>query len=139
PPLVSLLVPAAQRLRDAEWLMNAVRLATTFAVLIVPATAMGATLPVLVGARSRRRDGFGRALGRLYGWNTLGAVLGVLAAELVFIPRFGIAGSAWFAGLLNVSAAGVILAVSRRVIEPPPNPDGHRVREPTTLLARRLL
>src|SRR5207244_6181156 len=80
PQLISLLVPVAHRLGDSKWLLNVVRLAAAFAVLIVPATAMGATLPVLVGAVSGGPGGFGRALGRLYGWNTLGAVAGVLGA-----------------------------------------------------------
>jgi membrane-associated HD superfamily phosphohydrolase len=48
---------------------------------------------------------FGVALGRLYGWNTLGAVLGVAGAELVLIASVGIAGSAWVAALLNMGAA----------------------------------
>ena len=58
--------------------------AIAFAVLVVPAAAMGATLPLLVtarrgltGVRSRSDHGqasFGWALGTLYGWNTLGAV-----------------------------------------------------------------
>src|SRR5919206_485367 len=50
PHLVLLLVPAARHLRDIPWLWNLVRLAAAFAVLMVPATAMGATLPVLVTA-----------------------------------------------------------------------------------------
>ena len=38
---------------------------------LVPATAMGATLPVLVGILSSRDPNFGAVLGRVYGWNTL--------------------------------------------------------------------
>ena len=66
-------------------------------MLIVPATAMGATFPVVVGALSAGRERFGVALGRLYGWNTLGAVAGVVAAELILVDRFGVAGAAWTA------------------------------------------
>ena len=53
-----------------------------FVLLLVPTIAMGATLPLLVSALSRRGRDFGRALGRLYGWNTLGGVAGALAGEL---------------------------------------------------------
>jgi hypothetical protein len=46
-----------------------------FAVLLVPSTLMGATLSLLVAAHSQVRRGFGSALGRINGWNTLGAVV----------------------------------------------------------------
>ena len=48
-------------------------------------------------------DRFGVALGRLYGWNTLGAVVGVVAAELILVDRFGVAGAAWTAAVLNLA------------------------------------
>jgi predicted membrane-bound spermidine synthase len=104
-------------LRDAiaaPWLATIVRALTAFAMLAVPATAMGATLPLLVANPQVRGGGFGWTLGRLYGWNTLGAVAGVLVAELVLIPRAGVLGSAWAAGLLNMSAAAVALWLAHR-------------------------
>jgi hypothetical protein len=48
---------------------------------------------------------FGRALGRLYGWNTLGAVLGAVVAETHLIGALGIHGSGLAAGSLNLIAA----------------------------------
>ena len=48
----------------------------------VPSIAMGATLPLLASALSAKDANFGRVLGRLYGWNTLGAFLGTLAGDL---------------------------------------------------------
>src|SRR5512141_273659 len=65
--------------------LNALRVAVSFALLLVPSCAMGATLPLLAGALSAHDPNFGRVLGRLYGWNTLGAVLGTLAGDLVLI------------------------------------------------------
>ena len=64
---------------DSPAVLNILRLAIAFVILMVPATAMGATLPVLVKALSRRDNNFGRVLGKLYGWNTLGATAGVLS------------------------------------------------------------
>jgi spermidine synthase len=98
---------------DAVWVVNLVRLVTAFALLVVPTTAMGATLPVLVSAVCRGRPSFGWVLGRLYGWNTLGAVCGVMGAELLLIRRFGLMGSAWTAAFLNVGAAAAALWMSR--------------------------
>jgi spermidine synthase len=94
--------------------VNAVRMATSFVVLIVPATAMGATLPVLVGALSRTPGDVGRVVGWLYGWNTIGAVAGVLLAETVLIARIGVAGSAWTAASLDAFAALVAVSWARR-------------------------
>ena len=70
PELTGTLAALMHRLVDIAWLVNPVRLVTAFAVLAIPATAMGATFPVLVAALSRGRSGFGPVLGRLYGWNT---------------------------------------------------------------------
>ena len=66
--------PLTRLVAESVWAVNLIRLVAAFAVLIVPATAMGATFPVMVGALSAGRERFGVVLGRLYGWNTLGAV-----------------------------------------------------------------
>lgn len=89
--------------------INLVRLVSAFLILMVPATAMGATLPVLVKAMSRRNSNFGLVLGRLYGWNTLGATAGVLAAELYLVRWLGVYGAAVFAGVAGLSAVLIIL------------------------------
>jgi hypothetical protein len=83
PRLTQLVVTATSAHVDDPWTANIVRFVTAFGILLVPATAMGATLPLLVGALARWRADFGSALGRAYGWNTLGAVAGVVVAEVV--------------------------------------------------------
>src|SRR5439155_6503475 len=45
----------------------------SFLVLLVPTTAMGLTLPVIVQDPALRQANFGRLIGFLYGSNTLGA------------------------------------------------------------------
>jgi spermidine synthase len=110
----TLIVPRSRLLLDNFWLSSALRLLTTFTALLVPATAMGATLPLLVSEMCRWRAGFGTALGRLYGWNTLGAVCGALSAEVVLIQRFGVTGTAWMAGLLNSGAGVAALWLARK-------------------------
>ena len=96
------------------WMADVIRLTVTFLLFLLPATAMGTTLPMLVGELSRRRLAFGSALGRLYGWNTLGAVAGALFAEVVLIRRVGVAGSAWIAALLDAAVATAALALARQ-------------------------
>jgi predicted membrane-bound spermidine synthase len=114
PQLTGLLVPLLRGLPLHPQLASGVRGLAAFAVLLLPTTALGATLPVLVAARCRQEARFGYVLGRLYGWNTLGAVVGVLASETLLVPRLGIAGSAWFAAALDVSGAAVVVLIAKR-------------------------
>ncbi len=94
--------------------LNALRVAVSFALLLAPSCAMGATLPLLAGALSAHDSNFGRVLGRLYGWNTLGAVLGTLAGDLVLIEAVGIRGTALAAAGLNLLAATGAIWLARR-------------------------
>src|SRR5262249_15843515 len=105
PPLAAMIARLSAGGGDSA--VNALRLATAFIVMIVPATAMGATLPVLAGALVRSRTQFGAIVGRLYGWNTLGAFVGVIAAETALVGRVGVAGAAWTAALLDTLAAAL--------------------------------
>jgi spermidine synthase len=120
PTAAPLVMAAVRSAVGLPLLANTVRALIALVMLAIPATAMGATLPLLVASPRIRSGGFGWTLGRLYGWNTLGAVAGVLAAELVFIPRVGVLGSAWLAGALNVSAAAVALRLARRTADAAP-------------------
>jgi spermidine synthase len=57
--------------------LTAVQFALSTAVLLAPASLMGATLPVLSRYMIRERSAVGRRVGSLYAWNTFGAVLGI--------------------------------------------------------------
>ncbi len=89
--------------------LNTLRFLVAFGILLVPATAMGATLPVLVSALCAQGARFAVALGGLYGWNTLGAVTGVVVSEVALVDIVGVTGSAWVAALLNLCAAALAL------------------------------
>jgi len=111
PVLGSALAPVFRPLLDRPWALNPLRLLVAFGLLLIPSTAMGITLPLLTTAlmrRSQKDEGrFGRVLGALYGWNTLGAMAGVVAGEMFLVGRFGIRGTALAAGALNLLAAAV--------------------------------
>lgn len=109
PHLASVLMPVVRVAGESPLVLNATRFALAFVLLAVPATAMGATLPILIAALCRMGEPFGSSLGRLYGWNTLGAVTGVVFAETVLVALLGVSSSAWVAALLNVCAAAVAL------------------------------
>jgi spermidine synthase len=113
-PLSSPLLGAVLRpLLDTGWALNALRLGAAFALLLVPSTAMGLTLPLLTRALTANSTAFGGVLGRLYGWNTLGAVVGAVAAETLWIGAVGIRGTAWGACALSLLAAAGASAAAR--------------------------
>ncbi len=88
----------------------ALRFGLAALVLLVPTTLMGATLPVLTRAfmeddRSRLKP----SLGRLYGLNTLGAVVGTALAGFVLIEYVGVRASLWSTAALNLAIGAVAL------------------------------
>lgn len=115
PRLTLFLLPLFRPFLDVPLVLQPLRFLVGFAVLLVPAVAMGATLPILVQALRGADPDFGRVLGRLYGWNTLGALAGAATSELVFIPALGITRSGFAAGVLNLVAALLAWRLARRV------------------------
>lgn len=97
---------------DHPLLLNGLRLGLAFGLLLLPTTAMGATLPLVVKGLSGDPERFGPVLGRLYGWNTLGAVLGAFGGETLLIPLFGLLGAGALAASLNLLAALAARAVA---------------------------
>jgi len=71
--------------------------AVAFALLLLPAMAQGACLPLLVACASERR-GFERAAGGVYAASTCGSALGFLAAGFLLVPRVGTRTSLALAG-----------------------------------------
>jgi len=120
PALGVVLAPILSRFEDTPALLNGVRLVLALLLLLVPATAMGMTLPLVARALGARDENFARVLGSLYGMNTLGAVAGVLLAELVLLPLVGIRATAVCGGLMSAAAAGGALRLARGGGEPAP-------------------
>ena len=92
-------------------LVPAARTLLAFAVLIVPTTLLGATLPAATAALAP--DDAADA-GRLYAWNTLGAALGALACGLVAIRALGVRGTFLAAAGLDVAVAAAAVLLGRR-------------------------
>jgi spermidine synthase len=92
-------------------------LATALLVLLPATVAMGATLAALVEARRRvaADETEGRGLGRLYGANTFGATLGVLATVHVLLPWLGLETGAATLALVGLAAAALGILWSRGV------------------------
>src|ERR1700757_1250565 len=73
PVLGDLMRPVWQTLWNYQPMLLGLRFVVSFLILLVPTTAMGLTLPVLIEDPMLRRTNFGRAIGFLYGSNTVGA------------------------------------------------------------------
>ena len=122
PHLPRLLAPIWRPFLEAPITLHALRFSLSFLLLVLPTTAMGMTLPLLVKAMTRWRDDFGNALGTLYGVNTLGAMLGAILGEWFLIPLLGLTGSAAAATGLNLLAAAGALWLSQRTPSSPEPP-----------------
>ncbi len=80
-------------------------------ILILPATFMGATLPVLSKFVSKDEVHIAKDVGALYSVNTFGAVLGAWASAFVFMRLWGVQSTIWMAALLNLSISAVIFLI----------------------------
>jgi spermidine synthase len=114
PHLTSLLAPVFTLLLERPWLLNLLRAIISILLMLVPTTAMGATLPLLVKALYSKDTNYGKVLGLLYGLNTLGAVFGVLAGEVLLVRLFGLRGTGLIASALLVCSAVVAFLLSRK-------------------------
>src|SRR5687768_2266177 len=85
----------------------------SFAILLIPTTLMGMTLPLLTQSFVDRVEVSGRVIGLLYGINTLGAALGTLLAGYVLIGLYGFGGTVYIAVLLNGLVGLFAFALSR--------------------------
>jgi predicted membrane-bound spermidine synthase len=113
PVLGELLRPVWQMLWNYQPALLGLRFVVSFLILLVPTTAMGLTLPVLIEDPALRQTNFGRAIGFLYGLNTLGAVAGAVLGEGYLIAAFGLRGTSLAAGLASCIAAVIALFVAR--------------------------
>ncbi|PYV94323.1 MAG: hypothetical protein DMG89_25640 [Acidobacteria bacterium] len=109
PALGDLMRPVWQMLWNYQPTLLGLRFIVSFLILLVPTTAMGLTLPVLIEDAVLRKANFGRAIGLLYGSNTLGAVVGAVLGEGYLIAAFGLRGTSLAAGLAVCTAAGIAL------------------------------
>jgi predicted membrane-bound spermidine synthase len=91
---------------------------TTFALVLLPTTLMGSTLPLLVAHLTRTNKNVGRSVGSLYFVNTLGSAFASAAAVLVFLGWLGQSGTVRLAAMLNFSASAVAYVLHARAPRP---------------------
>ena len=79
-------------LEDAPQLLAFIRLGLALVALAPATILMGATLPTLTRHLSSNAH-LSQSFGRLYAANTIGAIIGTLAAGLVLIELLGLTGA----------------------------------------------
>lgn len=96
----------------APVLVTIIRFVLSFAILIVPTTLMGATLPLVVKSALGRDALLGRQISLLYAFNTGGAIVGALFAGLWLVPQLGISWSFRIGAVANLIVAAGALTLS---------------------------
>lgn len=112
------LMPAVQRFIGIELGIGFIgysllRFVIVTSILILPTTAMGATLPVLAEGVVKRGPEIASRVGRLYAANTFGAVVGALVAGFVLIPELGIERTVLLAAGIDLFVAALVLLLFR--------------------------
>lgn len=110
-----------QQLGGTPWLLATARFFLTATVLLIPTTAMGATLPLLTRRITQANSdlsALGSRLGILYAANTLGALCGAAAAGFWFVPLFGVSLSNQIAAGSAISLGVIVSVLSCRPAKP---------------------
>jgi len=140
-PRVEPLVPACLRYFDFSRATGvALRAGMTLALLCIPVTLMGTTLPLLSRFAAGGGNAFGRRMGVLYAANTFGAVAGCFVTGFVLIAALGYTRAILVGFALNL-AAGLGAVMVSLLREPRagdvdiPSPDGADADTPRRAIA----
>lgn len=111
----------AQHLSNDFLVHSVVRFAAVAAVLAIPTTCMGATLPLLsrfVMDSEIVPQRVGARVGVLYTLNTIGAIIGVFATTFLLLPTIGLAATNRCAAAINIALCLAIALSHRRLSRP---------------------
>ncbi len=133
PLLLSLATPlyaaVYQHSEGTSGLLTIIRAVICGALLILPTTCMGATLPILLRHFVEDGERLGRTVGLVYAVNTFGAVAGCVAAGFLLVPALGINKTIIIAVILNLVVGIYAVAVGKA-------PDEYTPEEPESEDAR---
>lgn len=108
-------VSAARRVGEVTPALTLLRIILAFGALVLPTFFMGGTLPVLTQFLVRQMNELGARLSGLYAINTFGAVLGVVAAGFVLLPRLGVWNTQLVAVAVTSAVGTLAMIVDRRL------------------------
>ena len=84
-----------------------------FLLIIMPSVAMGGTLPAVSRYLTRSFEGLRGNIALLYGINSLGAVVGILAGGFFLVYHYGMTVSMQYTGALNLAIGLAALVYAR--------------------------
>lgn len=90
-----------------------IQILMSIAMISIPATLMGTTLPLMMRTYSEEFTTVGKDVGKLDASNSFGAVVGTLAAGFLLIPLLGIQNSIIATASINIMIAIVILSTKK--------------------------
>jgi len=104
------LVKSLAFLRQGNWLSTRlIHFIIAFVIMFIPSMFMGMVVPLISRLYTQRLATIGKSVGYVYAINTIGAVLGSLAAGFLFIPYLGITRGIILTAALNIVMGGVLL------------------------------
>ena len=102
--------PIDPLLATSPWFTFQLDMARCLWAILPPTLLWGASFPLACGAVAEPGDDSGRTVGGVYAANTLGAILGALAASLILVPAIGTRQTE--RGLVMTCAAGAVFALA---------------------------
>nr|AIF01513.1 spermine/spermidine synthase (SRM, speE) [uncultured marine group II/III euryarchaeote KM3_149_F06] len=108
---------------------NLVKFVLSAFILIIPATFIGTTFPIIVRLYAEKRSEIKEGVSMLYFANTFGGVLGVLSAGFFLIRFFGMNFSLGFAVFLNLGISFFALRMSKRYSNLPLEKETNEIKE----------
>jgi spermidine synthase len=103
--LITVYTSLCEHLEPGPWGGACLRLGLSFLVMVVPATLIGGTLPVMGRLAWRPNGGLPATFSLLYAMNTLGAMLGAALTGFVLLRFLGMQQTLWIAAGLNFLVA----------------------------------
>ena len=99
-----------------SWLdMQFLRFFMAAAIMLVPTLAMGALLPVVSQIFIKKTNHLGKRLGKAFGLNTLGNVIGAIVAGLFLVPAIGMQKTIMLGAGLNLIGSLCVILSQHRV------------------------
>ncbi len=106
-----------------------------FASVFIPAFLMGGVLPLASGLVIQNRASFGKLMGRIYAFETLGSALGGLAAGFILIGKLGQQSTIIIASCINILLAIFLFFIRKEEITVPetiPEKDFPKIKKSIT-------
>ncbi|MDP6839248.1 MAG: fused MFS/spermidine synthase [Planctomycetota bacterium] len=112
------LLGGVRHLRNDPLVNGLVSVGASAVLELLPALGAGLLFPALVHLARPRPGAEGRAVGRVYAWNTVGTTLGAALTYILLVPRLGLEGTVEAALFLYLILPWLLLSPARWTAHP---------------------